>query len=111
MYGHEISSYRISDLRKATAHISQETTLYPLSVKENIGVGFTDHINHLDMINKAAALGGASEYISGLDNGLDTILEPVSTASMGFFGRESSHPLKAIFDQLEKKVLTSGKVP
>jgi hypothetical protein len=84
-----MSSYRISDLRQATADLSQDNCLYPLSIRENIGLGHP-------------------QCMSELEQGFDTTLQPVRTAYMGRPNEGDGHPLKEIFDKLEKQVDISG---
>jgi len=104
--GQPMSSYRISNLREATADLTQDHTLYPLSVRENIGVGYPACVSSLDMITQSAKLGGAFDFISKFEHGFDTTLEPVRTAYLGQF--TGTHPLKEVFNELEKQVDISG---
>lgn len=107
--GKDVTNYKISDLRKATADLSQETTLYPLSIGENIGIGDPSEVTNMTRITKAAEKGGSYEFISGLKDGFATIMDPVKTASMGYFNSSGNHPLKEIYEEWEKKVDSSGK--
>jgi hypothetical protein len=103
-----MSSYRISDLRQATADLSQDNCLYPLSIRENIGLGHPQCMSDLNMITESAELGGALDFVSELEQGFDTTLQPVRTAYMGRPNEGDGHPLKEIFDKLEKQVDISG---
>jgi ABC-type multidrug transport system fused ATPase/permease subunit len=104
--GQPMGSYRISDLREATADLTQDHTLYPLSIRENIGLGHPAYVSDTDMIAQSAKLGGAFDFISKFGQGFDTTLQPVRTAYLGHL--TGTHPLKDIFDKLEKQVDISG---
>lgn len=103
--GLPMDSYRASDLRTATADIAQDQELYPVSIKENIGIGYPDRMEDMDAIIKAAKLGGAFDVISRLKKGFDTVLEPVSTMhtgfSMGSWSAGGGHPLRKLMDEVE----------
>jgi ABC-type Fe3+/spermidine/putrescine transport system ATPase subunit len=104
--GQPMSSYRISDLRQATADLTQDHTLYPLSIRENIGLGHPPCVSDIDMITQSAKLGGAFDLISKYEEGFDTTLHPVQTAYLGHLN--GANGLKDIFDKLEKQVDVSG---
>jgi ABC-type bacteriocin/lantibiotic exporter with double-glycine peptidase domain len=57
MDDHPMSSYRISDLRHATADLSRGRCLYSLSIRENIGLGHPQCVSDLDIITQSAELG------------------------------------------------------
>ncbi|KAF8209316.1 P-loop containing nucleoside triphosphate hydrolase protein [Mycena galopus ATCC 62051] len=73
--GADIQDYRLPDLRHATAALTQDHHLYPLSLRENIGLGNPAHVRNMDMIRTAARLGGAEEVIAKLGDGFETVLE------------------------------------
>lgn len=106
--GQPMNSYRIADMRQATADLSQDHSLYPLSIRENIGLGYPACVSDLDMIKRAAKLGGSYDFIQKLDAGFETTLQPVRTAYMGYMSRDGDSPLKNVFDKLEKRVDVSG---
>lgn len=106
--GQPMDSYRISDFHQATADFSQRHSLYPLSIRENIGLGHPDCMSDVDMITKSAELGGALDFVAKLEQDFDTTLHPVRTAYMGHTNKGDRHPLKNIFDKLEKQVDISG---
>lgn len=106
--GQPMNSYRISNMRQATADLNQDHSLYPLSIRENIGLGYPAHVSDLDMIKRAAKLGGSYNFIEKLEAGFDTTLQPVRTAYMGYMSRDGFSPLKDAFDKLEKRVEVSG---
>ncbi|KAJ7613642.1 P-loop containing nucleoside triphosphate hydrolase protein [Mycena polygramma] len=104
--GIPITSYRLSDLRKVQALLSQDHQLYPLSLAENIGLGNPDRINDKEMIMEAAEAGGASELIKKFDDGVETVLCPVQTA----YGNQVDKykKLQSILESLEQQADVSG---
>jgi ABC-type multidrug transport system fused ATPase/permease subunit len=107
--GHSSSDYRVNDLRRATVILSQDTSLYPLSLSENIGLGYPDFSSNNDMIIEAAKEGGALDFILKLNNGLDTVLDPlmhIHTTNLG--RRNKTHPLYGELEKLQKKIDVSG---
>ncbi|KAF5351552.1 hypothetical protein D9758_007240 [Tetrapyrgos nigripes] len=96
--GRDIRTLKLEDLRKATAVLFQDYTLFPLSIKQNIALGdpSTAHSPNLDDVIEAAKLGGAHDFISKLPEGYDTYLDrPVKDVYSGLpegtkalFGRE-----------------------
>jgi ABC-type sugar transport system ATPase subunit len=106
--GRDISDYQISDLRQATATLTQEHTLFPFSLAENIGLGHSSSLSDTEMITEAAKLGGAYDLITKLEKGLETILEPVQTAYQ-YNATEEKHPvLMKEYEKLEKSAEVSG---
>ncbi|KAF7359053.1 ABC transporter ATP-binding protein [Mycena sanguinolenta] len=55
--GADIQAYRLADLRHATAALTQDHHLYPLSLRENIGLGNPAHVQNMEMIQDAARQG------------------------------------------------------
>lgn len=68
----------MADLRQTMATLTQDHRLFPLSISENIGLGFSDKVDDEEMIRDAAAKGGAVQLIEKLDEKMKTILEPRS---------------------------------
>ena len=106
--GRSSSDYRIKDLQQATVILSQDTSLYPLSLAENIGLGYPDFSFDKDMIIKAAQEGGALGFIQKLNKGMDTVLEPLLNIFSTNLYRNKTHPLYEEMENLEKKVDISG---
>jgi ABC-type multidrug transport system fused ATPase/permease subunit len=106
--GHSSSDYRIKDLQHATVILSQDTSIYPLSLAENIGLGYPDFSSDKDMIIKAAKDGGALEFIQKLNKGMDTVLDPLLDIFSTNLYRNKTHPLYEEMEKLEKKVDVSG---
>ena len=106
--GHSSSDYRINDLQHATVILSQDTSLYPLSLAENIGLGCPDFSFNKDMIIDAAKEGGALKFIQKLNKGMDTVLDPLQDIFSTNLYRNKTHPLYEEMENLEKKVDVSG---
>ncbi|KAF8665110.1 hypothetical protein AX16_000577 [Volvariella volvacea WC 439] len=73
--GRDIKTLRVADLRRTIAVLFQDYTLFPLSIKDNIGLGDPSHVDDIDRIREAARLGGAEGFIDKLSEGFDTYLE------------------------------------
>jgi ABC-type multidrug transport system fused ATPase/permease subunit len=107
--GHSSIDYRVNDLRRASLILSQDTSIYPLSLSENIGLGYPAFSSDKDMITEAAKDGGALEFIQKLNKGLDTVLKPmidmfISSKLHGY----RTHPLYEEKEKLEKRIDVSG---
>jgi ATP-binding cassette subfamily B protein len=70
--GHDVRELRISDVRRAVALVFEDTFLFTDTVRENIRFGRPDAAD--DDVARAALLAGASEFISDLPDGYDTVL-------------------------------------
>ncbi|KZP34394.1 P-loop containing nucleoside triphosphate hydrolase protein [Athelia psychrophila] len=81
--GLPMSSYKISDLREASANLSQDHTIYPLTIRENIGLGCPASMSDMDEVRRAAEMGGALGFVEKFQDTFDTTLQPISTAYMG----------------------------
>jgi ABC-type multidrug transport system fused ATPase/permease subunit len=73
--GRPSTEYRIADLHRATALLSQDSQIFPLTLAENIGLGYPERSSDLEMIKEAATEGGAAEFIEELEKGYQTMLE------------------------------------
>ena len=106
--GHPTGDYRINDLRRATVILSQDTSLYPLTLAENIGLGYPAFSSNKDMIIEAAKEGGAFEFTQKLNKGLDTVLVPQIESFIINLRRDKTHPLYKEMQSLGKKIDVSG---
>src|SRR5690349_17375037 len=70
--GHDLRELRLTDVRRAVALVFEETFLFSESVRENIRFGRPDAGD--PDVERAAALAGATEFISRLPDGYDTVL-------------------------------------
>ncbi|KIK38572.1 hypothetical protein CY34DRAFT_25587 [Suillus luteus UH-Slu-Lm8-n1] len=68
----DIKTLRLADLRAAMSILFQSYTYFPLSIRENIGLGNPALAHDGDKIREAARLGGAEEFIDELPDGFDT---------------------------------------
>lgn len=106
--GRPSHEYRVKDLHHATVILSQDNLIYPLTLAENIGLGYPDHSSDLDMIKEAAEDGGASEFINKLKSGMQTSLNPhAETFHHNLYGN-NDHPLYDDMKKMEKQIDISG---
>jgi ABC-type multidrug transport system fused ATPase/permease subunit len=101
-----VSSYRLKDLREATALLSQDHNLFPLSIAENIATGLSQNADNDSQVRAAAEKGGARSFIQKLGAGMDTVLQP--TATKGSWGLSANHPLTRVLNTWEKSTDVSG---
>lgn len=71
--GQDLRDLRLKSLRQQIAVVLQETTLFPMSVRDNIAYGRTSASD--EDIRAAAAAAGAHEFIAALPQGYDTLLD------------------------------------
>ncbi|KAG7097870.1 hypothetical protein E1B28_005182 [Marasmius oreades] len=74
--GDDIRTLKLSDFRQATATLTQDHSLLPLSIAENIGLGDPENARDRGKILEAARKGGCEKIVEKLDSGLDTVLDP-----------------------------------
>lgn len=106
--GRPIQDYKITDLHDATATLTQNNLIYPLSLAKNIGLGYPEFAGDAKMVQEAAKLGGSDELIDNLSDGFNTTLDPVRTAYSSWLDLPKYQPLQDIFDKLEVPVEISG---
>ncbi|KAJ6603585.1 P-loop containing nucleoside triphosphate hydrolase protein [Mycena vulgaris] len=106
--GVPIKNYRISDLRRVQALLTQDHKLYPLTLAENIGLGNPDRADDMGMVMQSAEAGGASEVIKKLNDGANTVLSPVNTARGSHLNKDKHKKLQSILEGLERKADVSG---
>ncbi len=73
--GKNLMNLETDHLWKRMAILFQDFIKYPLTARENIGVGDLRYVGNDDRINEVARLSGASGIVSSLPNGLDTVLD------------------------------------
>ncbi|KAF7299632.1 ABC transporter ATP-binding protein [Mycena chlorophos] len=106
--GTDIKEYLIADLRAATASLTQDHHLYPLSLGENIGLGNPALMSEEAEIIKAAEKGGSSEFVKKLKEGFETVLDP-QTESYSMHVKDSDGtPLAKELERIAKKTDISG---
>jgi len=106
--GQPIQQYHLSDLRQATATLTQDHLIYPLSLSENIGLGHPDLASDVDLVVRASKLGGAYDCISKLADGFGTKLDTPSEAYGINLSSDSADPLQKELEKLQKVVDISG---
>ncbi|PBK82584.1 P-loop containing nucleoside triphosphate hydrolase protein [Armillaria gallica] len=106
--GIPISQYCMSDLRRATATLTQDHSLFPLSLGENIGLGYADKVKDAEMIDRAAQKGGASHCLKKLQRGKETRLSTDNEAYGSRLPNDPDHPLQAELEKLQKNTKLSG---
>ncbi|KAG1874120.1 P-loop containing nucleoside triphosphate hydrolase protein [Suillus tomentosus] len=75
----DIKTLRLADLRAAMSILFQDYTRFPLSIRENIGLGNPGLAHDDDKIHEAAKMGGSRDFIEELQDGFDTyIARPVN---------------------------------
>ncbi|KAH7912376.1 P-loop containing nucleoside triphosphate hydrolase protein [Hygrophoropsis aurantiaca] len=105
--GQSIEAYQVQDLRQATANLTQDHQLFPLSIAENIGLGHPAMIRDPKKISEAANLAGAHVLIQNLENGYDTVLQPFSHCHTSFNAR-GHDTIFAEFLKVDKNAEVSG---
>ena len=106
--GNPSKSYRLHDLHQATAILSQDNQIYPLSLRENIALGFPEAADDTEAIIQAAKNGGAWSVIEKLKDGLDTHLDATDFAESWNLEGSTDHPLYQELMKHEKKADLSG---
>ncbi|KAK0440861.1 P-loop containing nucleoside triphosphate hydrolase protein [Desarmillaria tabescens] len=106
--GIPISRYRIADLRRATATLTQDHSLFPLSLGENIGLGYPERTWDAGMVDRAAEMGGATHCLGKLEKGKNTKLDTGNEAYGHNVPDEPSHPLQCELEKLQKNISLSG---
>jgi ABC-type multidrug transport system fused ATPase/permease subunit len=100
--------YRLGDIRATVALLSQDHSLFTLSVAENIALGRPQLSRSTCVIEEAARKSGAHKIVSKFDLGYDTVLG--STQTKETIGLSSNHPLRKMHDKLEKGTQVSGEL-
>jgi ABC-type multidrug transport system fused ATPase/permease subunit len=106
--GHEMDKYQIPHLRQATAILTQDHNLFPLSVSENIGLGHPNSVSDSNMVIESAKLGGSYDFISKLTDGFETVLHPVKTGYSRNMTKGEKSNLHSEWEKVEKSVEVSG---
>jgi ABC-type bacteriocin/lantibiotic exporter with double-glycine peptidase domain len=99
--------YRMVDLYRAIALLSQENRVYPLSLGENISLGST-HGAYEEEVAEAARLGGATEFISRFEKGMNTELKVFDESMAHNLHGKPDHPLVQEMKRLPNDIDISG---
>ena len=100
-------TYRPSDLYTAMALLTQQHSIFPLTLAENIGLGDPSDADNLKKVYEAARLGGADEFINKLENKFEEELHPVQTCGSRAF-RLPEGPLRDFRRNIERQKEISG---
>ncbi|KAF9458587.1 P-loop containing nucleoside triphosphate hydrolase protein [Collybia nuda] len=106
--GTPTDDYRALDLRQATAMFTQDHNVFPLSLYENIALGYPEQISNSEMVSKAAESGGATGFINKLADGFNTILDPHNTTYSINVPSDPDNALRKKMEALEKRIDISG---
>ncbi|KAG2053567.1 P-loop containing nucleoside triphosphate hydrolase protein [Suillus hirtellus] len=71
----DIKTLKLADLRAAMSILFQDYSQFPLSMRENIGLGNPALAREDDKVREAARLGDAEDFIDELPRGFDTYLD------------------------------------
>ncbi len=116
--GHDLREYRLGELRRAFGVVLQDTALFGVSVRENIGYGHggardgeSDNMTggargHVSMeeIEKAAGIAGADGFIRRLPQGYETVLHQ-GGAELSQGERQLLTIARAVLDQAPIMIL------
>lgn len=108
--GIPIEEYRMEELRKGIAMLTQEHQLFPLSIEENIKLGSSEAeaMDDQQKIRESVLAAGAEGIVKNFSDGYDTVLEPVKTGYLSYAG-QGNRELEAIQNKLEKPTSISGE--
>ncbi|KAH7889214.1 P-loop containing nucleoside triphosphate hydrolase protein [Phlebopus sp. FC_14] len=104
--GIPIQEYRMQELRRGIAILTQDHQLFPLSMRENIGLGAPEEQN-TNAMNEAARLAGADGVIENFKDKFETVLNPVSRTYISPRGHGNSE-LEEMRKAIEKPASVSG---
>ncbi|KAK0481163.1 P-loop containing nucleoside triphosphate hydrolase protein [Armillaria luteobubalina] len=103
-----ISRYQMSELREVTAMLMQDHSLFPISLGENIGLGWVQHVGDSVMIDYAAELGGATHCLTKLTEGKDMMLAAMNEPHGYDIPENDAHLLQVELKKLRKNIQLSG---
>ena len=99
--GKPIQEYRMKELRKTIAMLTQEHGLFPVSIQENVGLGSPDKslVRDTEKIRGSLRLSGAEHIVDNFSEGIDTVLDPVFN---GYVSHDGDEDLEAIYNSFSK---------
>jgi len=106
--GEDVQDYKTAELRQGVATITQDHRLYPLSIRENIGLGYPEAMENTDLIKDAARRGGAEELIGKLSKGIETVLDPYTVQYGVNIDEDGDSELAKELKELNKSADVSG---
>jgi ABC-type multidrug transport system fused ATPase/permease subunit len=105
--GRPIDEYAPVDLRQSMAVLLQEHSILPLSISENIGLGWPERAHDQAAVEEAAKLSGAHAFITKTSlEGYSKIINPVRTKFI--CNLAEAHPLHELFKSWERCSDVSG---
>ncbi|GJE98932.1 ABC transporter ATP-binding protein [Phanerochaete sordida] len=104
--GVDAQAYRPLDRHEATALLTQDYNILPLTISENIALGDPYDIADEYRVQEAARLGGSADFVSRLPKAWSTVLHPVP--SVNPLGYIEDGPLRKAMDDLDKFTDVSG---
>lgn len=101
--GVPIQEYRMDELRKGIATLTQEHNLFPVSIQENVGLSSPDKsaVKDIEKIRESLRLSGAEHIVDNFSEGIDTVLEPHFDCYMSCDARGDKE-LEAIYKSFSK---------
>ncbi|KAH7924743.1 P-loop containing nucleoside triphosphate hydrolase protein [Leucogyrophana mollusca] len=111
--GRPLVAYDTNRLRSSMAFLSQSPVVYPVSVRENICLGLAPYAEKSEYhVAAAARMGGSSGWISKLEDGYDTLLEPSypigNSFVEGFYGNISDTLRQELAKHKGQRISISG---
>ncbi|KAF5368918.1 hypothetical protein D9758_002932 [Tetrapyrgos nigripes] len=106
--GEDIQNFQLQSLRQAMATLTQDHHLYPLSLAENIGLGYVEAMNDTDLIHEAAQKGCATDIIEKLSEKMETVLDPQGIQYSARVDHDGKNKLYAKLKSLSKSKDVSG---
>ena len=103
-----MGQYRRMDLRQATALLTQDFSILPLTISESIALGDPDEITDDYRVQEAARLGGADRFIERLPDKWSTNLRPVPTVASS--GGNIQGALLQYMRDFDEHIDVSGKI-
>ncbi len=81
-----LSAFDLGDLRRNIGVLFQDFSRYALSAKDNIGFGNLPSREDDEQVSQAAIAAGATDVITGLTSGYDTVLGKMFTGGVDLSG-------------------------
>ncbi len=81
-----LSAFELGDLRRNIGVLFQDFARYALTAKDNIGFGNLPSREDGDQVSRAAIAAGATDVITGLAGGYDTVLGKMFTGGVDLSG-------------------------
>ncbi|KAF5343571.1 hypothetical protein D9758_012974 [Tetrapyrgos nigripes] len=111
--GEDVQDYKVAELRQAIATLTQDHHLFPLSIEENIGLGYSEFLDleekeRMELINEASKRGGAEDVIAKLGKGMKSVLDPYMMQYGVNIDEDGDSELAKELKELDKSTDVSG---